>query len=125
MIKIRNEQVSALRAVAAQRIVASLAPVAEKNYPALAEKLGHDGLRALIDRLVATAAGYGISMDAGLSHFANIGCVLGEHFDRDERYPWSAAILAAGDMSPADKIERLRWWCRRELASRREQPDER
>lgn len=118
MFKIRDEQVSALRASAAQRVVASLTEVAGKNYPALAEKLGADGLRALIERLVVAADGYGISSDAGLSHFANIGCVLGEGFDRDERYPWAAAILTADELSPADKIERLRWWCRHELTTR-------
>jgi hypothetical protein len=120
VLKIREEQVGALRRAAERAFEARMIAHLREHFPAACAGLDDGALRERVRLGTARARRHGFEAEADHCRFIDLMFVLGEHFDEDPRLPWVAAILADAADAPADTMRYLCDEARRRLAPPRE-----
>ena len=104
MLIIRDEQMLVLLRAKEGAFIERLAADLERFYPDACERLGRQGVRAVVERGIVKAAEYRIGRAAEVGQFLLLMFELGFDFDLDPWYDWAYRILRH---TRADAQERL------------------
>jgi hypothetical protein len=123
MLKIREQQVEALRRAAEKVFETRMVAHLRQHFPGPCEALDHEGLRERIRFGIARARRHGFTSQKDHCRFVDLMFVLGDRFDEDPQLPWVSAILADATVAPNDTMRSLYGEARRRLSPprRREQ----
>lgn len=77
-------------------------------FPGPYRALGEQQAREMIQHGIRQAAGYDIVVERDVCQYIDLMMIYGTDFDRDDRYPWAAAILTdPATADPSVKVRRL------------------
>ncbi|HEX8692370.1 MAG TPA: hypothetical protein VF746_08135 [Longimicrobium sp.] len=107
MLTIRDEQLSAFAADAAEAFVRRAADEVARHWPRLARERGSDGLRALVRRAAAEAERFGLTFEVHVLRFVNLVAAFGEEFYRRPAGWWAARILSDTRLDPDTRLDLL------------------
>lgn len=107
MLKLRAEQMEALRAVKLHAFADRLLVHAKHYFPSACRALGEDGTRAHISHAIERARVYDLSTERDLCKYLNLTFSFGRDFDTDPGHAWMGAILRERDSDPSHKLNRL------------------
>ncbi len=107
MLVIRQEQWAALAEPGKQRYEQKLVDYLCESRPAIAERLGDEGLRQLVGRAIASSASYGIDSERDVALYLGLTLALGDDFDRSEKTPWAQPILNDQRSDGSTRMKRL------------------
>lgn len=93
MLTISRSQFDALSAAMAQRFEDELLGKMETVFPRETERLGDDGMRAVVRLGMARARDHAFSVDQDVFAFVALTFMLGGLFDEDPQLPWAAEAL--------------------------------
>ena len=106
MLRIREEQLAALRAAAMEQYLEKTRRHVERHFRARCAELGEAGTKELVALGVARAAEHGLSIERNIRRYVDLVFTFGAGFDRDPALPWASAILGTTQM---DETPRMDW----------------
>ena len=101
MLTIRRSQIDALGVAMMQRFEDQLLGKMETVFSRETDRLGDDGMRAVVHLGMARARGHGFSADEDIFAFVALAFMLGTNFDEDPQLPWAVEALHAAGSSEA------------------------
>jgi hypothetical protein len=108
MLKIYEEQTEAFARAAEREFEARAAKHLRRFFRQESQRLGEEGLRAIIRHGRARAASYGIVSEHDVTLYLNLVMSLGRDFDSDPLFPWAHAILVEAALpDPSWRMARL------------------
>lgn len=107
MLKIRSPQLAALRAARALSLMPALTEHVREFFPQIHAASSTEELSTLIRHGVVRACELGAEREDEIFMFVDLTVGLGPDFERSERYPWAARVLADETYPPAARIHRL------------------
>lgn len=72
--------------------------------PAMYQRVGPEGTRALIRASAARAGAYGVLSKRGVARYLRLQFAFGAEFERDPRHPWAMEILADAARMPEQRM---------------------
>lgn len=94
MLRIRTEQLDALRAPALDDFIDEMMLHVHEYFPKESMAIGLEAVRARIEDGIARAEAYGVTSPRGVSKFINMMMAFGPDFDaRPDTAPWVVPIL--------------------------------
>jgi hypothetical protein len=99
MLTIRRSQFDALGIAMVRRFEDLLLGKMETVFPRESERLGDDGMRAVVRLGMERAQGHVFSADEDVFAFVALMFMLGSYFDEDPQLPWAAEALNAAGSS--------------------------
>lgn len=107
MLIVRAAQLDALQRHAREAFIGVMRRHLERAFPERCTGLGGERVRALIERGMAAAQGFGLQTEqdvAGLIHF-----MFESHPEFDQRpdFAWAVQILRDPDLEPGERVDRL------------------
>jgi len=98
MIIVRKEQVAAFRAAAQQHFAERMRAYIAEEYPRRYEALGEEGTKALVQKGIEAAEGYGIEGEGPTAVLIELMVDFGEKLERSPDRVWAEGILAQPDI---------------------------
>jgi len=117
-LTVRESQMAAFPKAVEKNLECRLCAHVTRLWPGRAEAMGEAAVRRWCRLGIERAAGFGIEAEYEVSRFVDLMFMLGRDFDTDPARPWAAAILQAGPIAPAVKMDKLFEWAERELTRR-------
>lgn len=106
-MRIRREQMDALRAHMARQFEDRLVADVHELFPKECSALGAEGVREQVRGGCAAAEAHGFETEADVARYVYLMFALCPDFDTSPRYPWAAAILSDEALEPPQKIDAL------------------
>ena len=121
MLRIRPEQIVALRRRADEDFEPRVLAHVRRRYPEAAATHEPGALAAFVRRQLERAAAYGLASERDRARFVVLALLLGEAFDEDETLGFAAATLRDASLRPDDRMA-LVWLDAREHLARQREP---
>jgi hypothetical protein len=107
MLRIRKEQLPALRSVALDDFVDRGAAHLRRQLPALVAHFTAQELRERVRACIPRCDSYRLTSPYDIMCFVDATFLLGERFDEDPAHAWAADLLGDDVLAPATKADRL------------------
>jgi hypothetical protein len=107
MFTVRREQMRAFEKSFENRFLRQAMSDLTAEMPVACEKLGSDGLRALVESTLVKCDRYRISDRELLLRFATLQIRLGKDFDISPAHPWARPILLNASRTQGERMDGL------------------
>jgi hypothetical protein len=107
MLTLRDDQLAVFADQSLKIFHARLARHLRAMFSAELVERSDEALEALIGRVVARAAEYGISIERDVARFAEYTVFFGEGFDREPTMPWFGETLTDPVLQGTEKMDRI------------------
>lgn len=107
MVRIRREQMEALRRPIAKRFEDEMYAYLVEVFPEQCGAEGEPAVRDHIRKGMQRAEEYGITIEADVARYVELMYVWSPEFDEDPDLPWAQAVLTTEGLDGTRKVERL------------------
>lgn len=107
MLRVRRAQMEALSRRVRARFVDTMARYLEAHFPESVAGMSRANLWAWVDRVVAKAERYGVTLEPDAAQLLLALMALGESADEDASRPWVREALTARGLEGGGKVRRL------------------
>jgi len=104
VLRIRPEQIRALRRDADEDLEPRLLDHLRRRHPEATALRGPEPLAAFVHHQLERAAGYGLASERDRARFVELALVFGDAFDADEALAWAGPTLRDSSLAPDDRM---------------------